>query len=171
MHPSPPPRFTISPATPSDLPAIRTLFTAYTTWLDLDLSFQSFSAELASLPGAYDPPDGRLYIARSTAAGSEPLGCVALRPLPYAAPDERRTGEVKRLYVVPEARGWGVGRALAETVVKGAREAKYAALMLDTLPRMEGAIAMYRKLGWRECGRYYDTPVEGTVFMRLDVGE
>ncbi|KAF2147674.1 acetyltransferase [Myriangium duriaei CBS 260.36] len=160
--------FTISPALfPQDLSTVTALFEAYTASLNLDLSFQSYSTELASLPGAYSPPAGRLYIAWSEEG--EAWGCVALRPLTKSTVSECEglVGEIKRLYVVPAARGKGVGRALAEKVLAGAREVGYEVVKLDTLGSMHAAIGMYKGLGFEECERYYDTPVQGTVFMRL----
>jgi ribosomal protein S18 acetylase RimI-like enzyme len=156
-------RFTITMATTTDLDAIRLLFRAYAASLPVDLAYQDFAAELAGLPGAYAPPGGTLLLARDSNA--VPLGCAALRPMPQAG-----WGEMKRLYVAPEARGLGVGRALAEAVIAAARQAGYRELRLDTLPAMTSAQALYRQLGFTPVAPYYDTPIEGTVFLarRLD---
>lgn len=155
-----PPSFTIRPATAADISVIANLFSAYVAWLDLDLSFQSFSVELASLPGAYDPSKGGcLFLARSDTG--EGLGCVGLRCL---RPGE---AELKRLYVTQEGRGMGVGRALVNMAMQGARDKGYSVIRLDTLRRMEGARRLYASLGFVESESYYDTPLEGTVFMEL----
>lgn len=158
--------FTIVPAlTSRDFDDVRHLFTEYTNWLDMDLTFQDFQAELDNLPGKYGPPSGRLLLARASTDGKA-IGCVGVRQLSSA---DEKTAELKRLYVLPETRGLGVGLALARTAIGAALEAGYGSIKLDTLPIMKGAKAMYRRLGFKECERYYDTPVEGTAFLRLDL--
>lgn len=144
----------------ADLPTIRDLFSAYAASLPIDLDYQGFDGELASLPGIYAPPAGALLIARD--ANGAALGCVAMRPL--EAPG---VCEMKRLYVAPAGRGGGVGRALALSVIEAARAAGYREMRLDTLASMTGAQALYRSLGFAEIPAYYDTPVENTVFMSL----
>jgi ribosomal protein S18 acetylase RimI-like enzyme len=153
-------RMLITPASlPTDLPAIRDLFRAYAAWLPIDLGYQGFDGELASLPGKYAPPRGALLIARD--ADGAALGCVAMRPL------EAGVCEMKRLYVAQEGRGKGVGRALVRAIIEAARAADYREMRLDTLSSMHEAQALYRGLGFTEIGPYYDTPIEGTVFMAL----
>lgn len=148
----------IRPASAADLPAVRALFREYAASLHVDLSYQGFEAELAGLPGVYAPPRGRLLVA--TDAGGAPAGCVALRRL------GDHDCEMKRLYVRPALRGTGAGRALALSVIEEARAAGYRAVVLDTLPDMHAAQAMYRALGFVRIEPYYPSPVSGTVFMR-----
>ena len=140
--------------------ACRELFREYQRSLGIDLGYQDFEHELATLPGKYAPPRGRLLLAR---AGGDLLGCGALRPL-----DDGEC-EMKRLYVRPAARGTGLGRALAARLVAIAREQGYARLRLDTLPAMGPAQRLYEGLGFRDTPAYYDTPVAGTRFMALDL--
>jgi ribosomal protein S18 acetylase RimI-like enzyme len=147
----------------ADIAEARALFEDYAARLGVDLCFQNFAEELAGLPGAYAPPRGRLLLAGSAGAAT---GCVALRPLPGAGRD-RAAGEIKRLYVRPEARGAGLGRRLAEAVLAEARAAGYRELKLDTLATMNAARALYAALGFRECGAYYHNPLQGTVYMTL----
>lgn len=145
----------------------RRLFRAYAASLaPFDLGYQDFEAELAGLPGAYAPPGGALFLAWPAApakAGRPAIGCVALRPTPDPA-----VGELKRLYVSPGARGTGAGRALATAAVRAARRAGYAQVVLDTLPGMTAAIALYRSIGFEPTAPYYATPVAETLFFRLE---
>lgn len=125
-----------------DLDAVRVLFREYAAALDIDLTFQDFETELATLPGRYAPPAGALFLVCDAAGRT--LGCVGVRPF-------ARSGacEVKRLYVRPEARGRGTGRALAGAALAFARTAGYREILLDTLPHMGAAIALYGSLGFR----------------------
>lgn len=152
----------------ADISAVRQLFEAYADSLDVDLCFQNFAQELAELPGDYAPPRGVLLIAEQHA---EAIGCVGLRPLPdEAQPDH--VGEVKRLYVVPHARGSRLGRALMRALIARAKALGYRELKLDTLATMTSAQALYASLGFRECAPYYDNPLPGTRYMAfaLDAG-
>jgi GNAT superfamily N-acetyltransferase len=149
----------IEPVTLADLADVAGLFRAYAASLDVDLAYQDFAGELAALPGAYAPPHGRLLLARDAHAAA--IGCVALRPLAPAG-----TCEMKRLYVVPAARGGGLGARLVAAIVREAEAIGYCEMRLDTLQSMTGAIALYRRMGFGPMAPYYDTPVAGTVFMR-----
>jgi len=117
---------------------------------------------MASLPGAYSAPQGRLFVAE---VDGRPAGCVGVRPLP----DSDGVCEMKRLYVTPEERGHGVGAALALAAIKVAKEIGYRKLMIDTLPNMRMAVKLYRELGFTEAPNYYQTPIEGTMFLALDL--
>ncbi|MEO8346392.1 MAG: GNAT family N-acetyltransferase [Betaproteobacteria bacterium] len=166
----PPP--TVSPpiairaaASASDVAQVRTLFVEYAATLSIDLRYQGFAEELATLPGAYAAPRGMLLLAGPADAA---IGCVALRPLVGTRLNEHATlAEIKRLYVRPEARGTGLGRRLMESVVTGARAIGYRELKLDTLEQMREAQLLYGKFGFRECAPYYDSPITGTVYMSL----
>ena len=147
--------------TSNDLEEARTLFKEYEAGLGISLCFQSFDQELANLPGDYAPPQGRLLLAREH---DQLLGCIALRPVGPT------TCEMKRLFVRPEYRARGLGRVLAEAIIEEARKIGYAHMRLDTLPgRMDRAIALYRSIGFVEIPPYYNTPVDTTTFMELDL--
>lgn len=143
-----------------DLRATAILFDAYARSLPVDLDYQDFGSELAALPGYYAPPRGELLLARR--GDGEALGCVGLRPL--ATPGRC---EMKRLYLAPDARGTGLGRALAEAVIQRARELGYDELRLDTLPSMASAIGLYRRMGFVPIDPYYTPTPSGTLFMAL----
>ena len=147
-------------ASPSELEAVRTLFKEYAHSLEIDLCFQNFEAELASLPGDYAAPRGALMLAWSQ---QELVGCCALRPLD--AVDYPNACEMKRLYVRPALRGSGLGRRLAEAVMEAAQQAGYAYILLDTLSEMETARAMYQELGFTEVPPYYYNPIEGAHYL------
>jgi ribosomal protein S18 acetylase RimI-like enzyme len=138
----------------------RELFEEYAAALGIDLCFQSFDQELAGLPGSYAPPQGRLLLARS---GGELAGCVALRQL------ETAVCEMKRLYVRPEYRSHGIGRQLVDRVIREATDAGYRRMRLDSLPSMQTALGLYRRLGFREIAAYTTNPVEGAVFLELEL--
>jgi putative acetyltransferase len=139
-----------------DFATARDLFVEYQKSLGISLCFQNFDAEVASLPGAYAPPEGRLLLAF---AGGGPAGCVALRKI------EDGICEMKRLWVRPAFQGTGLGRRLAGTLVAEAHALGYRRVRLDTLPSMKAAQALYLSLGFVDIPPYNDHPVEGTRFM------
>ena len=141
-----------------ELEQARRLFEEYADSLGVDLCFQDFESELANLPGQYARPSGRLLLA---SWDTELAGCVALRPL------DPGVCEMKRLYVRPAFRAHGVGRVLAERAIQEARRVGYRHMRLDSLPSMSTAIALYRRLGFREIPPYRDNPVPGTVYLEL----
>lgn len=144
----------------SNLDSVRSLFREYEAELGVDLCFQGFEDELKTLPGKYAEPEGRLLLAFH---GDEPIGVVALRPLGEAE------CEMKRLFVRPAYRGSGAGRELTGAILDAAREKGYKAMVLDTLQRLQPAIALYESLGFRRCEPYYSNPEPDVVFMRLEL--
>lgn len=145
----------IRPAQTEDLADVREIFREYAAWVGDDICFQSFERELAELPGRYAPPSGRLLLAFS---GDKLVGCVALRQF------EPGIGEMKRLYVRADSRGTGLGRSMTLRIIQEASEAGYHSLRLDTLPRMESAIRLYRELGFVEIPGYGDHPATAICF-------
>jgi ribosomal protein S18 acetylase RimI-like enzyme len=133
----------IAPAiSAADLSAVATLMRGYAASIGIDLGYQDFENELVSLPGKYALPTGALFLVRNAGRA---CGCVALGQL-----DDVGCGEMKRLYVTPEGRGLGLGRRLADAIIAEARRLGYREMHLDTLPTMQGAIALYRSLGFVE---------------------
>ena len=156
-----PAALTLRDATTADLDEVRTLFREYEAWLDFSLCFQGFEAELATLPGKYAPPTGRLLLAE---LDGRVAGAIGLREF------EPGVCEMKRLYVRDFARGHRVGRALAERVVAEARAIGYRAMRLDTIrERMLPANRLYESLGFRDIPAYYANPLEGVRYMELDL--
>ena len=139
-----------------DVAIVRELFLEYAQSLGVDLAFQDFEREVASLPGDYDP----ILVAHWN---SEVAGCVALHGW------DRDVCEMKRLYVRPAFRGHAIGRALAERIIVEAREKRFARMRLDTLPIMREAQELYRSLGFVEIPPYRFNPIDGSKFMELDL--
>ncbi len=151
----------IDPAAGAEAMAtLRALFLEYQDWLGVDLCFQGFEAELATLPGNYAPPAGGVWLAHVEGALA---GCVGFRP------HDGGSCEMKRLWVRPAFRGLGLGRRLAETGIAAARCAGYRTLCLDTLAFMDQARALYQTLGFHEIPAYYDHPLEAVRYLELDL--
>jgi GNAT superfamily N-acetyltransferase len=141
---------------PQDRERVIGLFREYADSLGFDLCFQDFETELATLPGKYAPPGGRLLLAWN---GDRAVGCVALRPI------DRERCEMKRLYVQPAMRGTGLGRTLAERICDEARTAGYRQICLDTLPSMQAAVGLYTDLGFAPVDPYVFNPLPGALFL------
>ena len=144
--------------TPEHFETIRRLFLKYAESLGFDLEFQNFEQELESLPGDYAAPNGCLLIAEDSGNWA---GCVALRGL------EDDNCEMKRLYVIPEYRGLGIGKILAQAVIKEARARGYKKMRLDTVPSMKEARGLYASLGFYIIKPYRYNPIDGASYMEL----
>jgi putative acetyltransferase len=152
------------PVTAEDLERTREIFREYAASLDVDLCFQNFEAELASLPGEYAAPGGQLLLAY---VDGELAGCGALRPIADA--DYANACEMKRLYVRDSRRGLGLGRILAKALFDEARRAGYSAMLLDTLDDMEAARELYASLGFVEIPPYYFNPIAGAHYLKAEL--
>ena len=141
-----------------DLEHARGLFVEYARSLPFHLSWQNFDEEVATLPGRYAPPSGRLLLAKN---GDAFVGCVAMRQIGDGI------CEMKRLFVQPALRGKGIGKALAQAIIEEARRIGYKHMRLDTV--FEPALSLYRSLGFKEIPPYQHVPIEGVIFMELDL--
>ncbi len=155
----------ISPDTPALLEATRGIFRDYAQALAVDLCFQNFEAELAGLPGDYAAPQGILLLAY---VDEQLAGCGAMRPLPEV--DIANACEMKRLYVRPEFRRYGLGRQIAQALLDAALQAGYSAMLLDTLDDMEAARGLYETLGFVEVPPYYFNPIPGAHYLMAELG-
>ena len=153
-----------APCFPQDADGLRDIFREYARALGVDLCFQNFEAELASLPGDYAAPRGALLVVTVDGALA---GCCALRPLDTV--DYASASEMKRLYVRPAFRGLGLGRQLAEEILDYARQAGYDCVLLDTLSDMESARALYEDLGFEEVPPYYHNPIAGAHYLKVQL--
>ncbi|HLY77359.1 MAG TPA: GNAT family N-acetyltransferase [Thermoplasmata archaeon] len=148
--------------------AVRALFLEYRTWQAvhrevtafpdpiLERGLRHLDDEIASLPGVYRPPEGALYLAT---VGREAAGCTGVRRI------QPHVCELKRLYVRPDYRGWGIGRRLTRAALNGARTLGYRSVVLDTLPTMGSAIRLYHAMGFQPIPEYWPNPVEGALFF------
>ena len=146
----------------ADIEATAELFRAYASSLPIDLAYQDFESELASLPGRYGPPTGELLMARN--GQGHPVGCVGLRQL------DPTLCEMKRLYVSPQGRGLGLGKAFIAAIIEIATKLGYQEMRLDTLSTMDAAISLYQKAGFVEIPPYFETPLEDNIFMSRTLG-
>ncbi len=142
----------ITARAPKDVAVVKELFLEYAAWLGEDLCFQDFEEEMATFPDLYC----HLLLAR---AGDAVAGAVGLKDLGGGI------CEMKRLYVRDGYKGTGLGRRLSERLIEDAAGMGFTHMRLDTLPKLEAAIALYRKLGFREIPPYYYNPIEGVVFF------
>jgi len=143
-------------ASPEDVAAVKALFIEYMNWLGHDLNFQGVDKELETFPKIYS----HMLLAR---VGGVAAGAIALKDLG----DD--ICEMKRLYVPEAFQGTGLGRRLSERLIEDAKAMGFAKMRLDTLPRLEAAVGIYRKLGFREIEPYYFNPIEGVIFFEKDL--
>lgn len=146
---------------------ISVLFAEYTDMLIADdpsfqqyLNLQHYDEEVTHLESKYGMPFGRLYLAYY---GEEAAGCIGLRKI------DKQCCEMKRLYVRPKFRGAQIGKQLVRQIIKDAKEIGYSCMLLDTLPFLEHAIHMYKTFGFYETERYNNSPMDTTIYMRLDL--
>lgn len=155
----------LQPANPEDWEAAREILREYAGSLNVDLCFQQFDRELAELPTEYGAPGGLMLLALVDGAVA---GSGAFRALPDS--DYPDACEMKRLYVRPAFRRFGLGRLLAQALLDRASEVGYSTMLLDTLDDMEAARGLYEALGFVEIPPYYFNPIPGAHYLKADLG-
>lgn len=155
----------VTPESPEDWQETRLVLREYANSLDVDLCFQGFEEELAELPGAYAQPGGLMLLATVDGAIA---GSGAFRPLPDS--DYPNACEMKRLFVRPAFRRFGLGRVLAQALMDRATEAGYSSMLLDTLDDMEAARGLYESLGFVEVPPFYFNPIPGAHYLKAELG-
>lgn len=128
--------------------------------MEIYLSIQNYDEEIKDLEKKYGQPEGRLYLAY---LDGKLAGCIALRKL------DNENCEMKRLFVRPELRGKKIANSLIEKIIEDAKGIGYKSMFLDTLPFLKSAIHLYKKLGFEEIKPYNDSPVDTTIFMKIDL--
>ena len=154
----------------AEIAAIRELMREYATWAfsivpgsEETPAWAGFNAELATLPGAYAPPAGRLLLAMQD---GQPAGCICLKG------HDDTTSELKRLYVRPTFRGQNIGQQLVKMLVEEARQSNYQRIVLDSHISMKKAHAIYLEVGFRQVSAPDDFPEDikpVVVFMECDL--
>ncbi len=124
------------------------------------LTIQNYDDELKDFRDKYGLPDGRLYLAYWN---GEAVGSIALRKI------DDETCELKRMYVKPAFRKKGIAKMLIQQLVTDARDIGYRSMLLDTLPFLQTAIHMYQKIGFYEIERYNNSPMDTSIYMKLDL--
>ena len=146
-----------------DISLARNLFREYASTIGVEVCLGDYERELATLPGLYAPPAGRLLMAfqEDTENPGRAIGCGAIRAL------EPGACELKRLYVRSGFRGRGLARKLVNELIAEAQSIGYERILLDTLPSMQAAQNLYRTLGFREIPPYRKDPVPDSLFFEL----
>jgi GNAT superfamily N-acetyltransferase len=146
---------------------ISVLFSEYTEMLIKNdesfkeyLDIQNYDEEMEHLEMKYGRPYGRLYLIY---CDEKLAGCVGLRKI------DNQNCEMKRLYIRPEFRGKKLGNILVERIIEDAKKIGYSYMLLDTLPFLQNAIHIYKKFGFYEIESYNDSPMDTSIYMRLDL--
>jgi ribosomal protein S18 acetylase RimI-like enzyme len=150
----------IEAVTDSDYNTAKELFLEYASELEFDLCFQNFEEELKQLRMQYGKPEDIIYFVKH---GDNFAGCAGVRKL------NGGICELKRMYLKNSLRGKGAGKLLLNKTFEGARKLEYSIMRLDTLPRMDAAIALYEKSGFREIEPYRLNPVEGAKYYEKEL--
>jgi len=139
-----------------DYTVAKSLFKEYAASIKINLDFQHFDDELAGLKKMYAKPFGGIILAK---AGSETIGCVAIRKISEEA------GELKRMYIKPGYQNRGIGKTLLEEALQLAKECNYSIVKLDTLNYMLPAIHLYTQAGFYETAPYYHNPITTAIYF------
>ena len=134
-----------------DLVILKSLFVEYAEAFDHALCFEAFDRELEDLPAPYQAPDGGLVLAR---VNGQAAGCAALKRI------DKKTAEMKRLFVRPGFRGHRLGMQLTEAMIELSKSLKYKILQVETVPTTMGlAVSLYRQNGFVPSQSSTDGPI------------
>ena len=147
---------------PKEYEAGAQLFRSYAEYLGSDLSYQNFEEELKMMDQQYGPPSGALILVQSIDRAKF-IGCVGVRQF------RPEIAELKRMYLLPEGQGQGLGRVMLANAIQLAQELGYSKMQLDTFPSMQAAIKLYKEVGFYEIPPYRYNPNENTVFLEIEI--
>jgi putative acetyltransferase len=149
-----------SPESAKDYEQVKEIFKEYQVYLNIDLCFQRFDNELATLNEIYKPPKGAIILAK---LNDQIAGCIALKPI------EDNNCEMKRLYVKPMYRGHNIGKKLVELIIEYAKNNKYTLMKLDTVDKLVEAIDIYQKMGFKKTEPYVYNPLSDVLYFEKDL--
>ncbi len=155
----------LNPSTDAEWTEASDILREYAAQLGVDLGFQHFDEELATLTIRYGAPQGGFLLVLVDGAVA---GCGGFHALPDV--DYANACEMKRLFVRPAFRGFGLGRLLAQALLDAALESGYSTMLLDTLDDMEAARGLYEALGFEEIPPYYYNPIAGAHYLKCELG-
>ncbi|RVT86064.1 GNAT family N-acetyltransferase [Inhella crocodyli] len=155
----------LTPSTDAEWAEARSILREYAAQLGVDLCFQGFEEELQQLGVHYAEPHGVFFLAMLDGAVA---GCGGFRPLPDV--DYPNACEMKRLFVRPAFRRFGLGRLVAQALMDRALESGYSTMLLDTLDDMEAARGLYESLGFEDIPPYYFNPIPGAHYLKAELG-
>jgi GNAT superfamily N-acetyltransferase len=164
--------YSISPArSPNDIDAIRNLILTYSQ-SQVPKQILVLTSEAASLPGRYSLPHGEMLLARTPEQA--PIGWVGLRPFPEMSDPQAPVRDTdicqfKRLFVLEEYRGKGIGKALVQEVNKMAREKGYKEIRISAEIQREREIESYKRWGFVEREKYFEGAEPDLVFLALQL--
>lgn len=155
------PHVDITPVlTDEDYDILRVLFVEYANSLGFSLRFQNFDSELDELKSVYGGARSAAFLGWLE---GKRVGCVGVKQF------NQDSCEMKRLFIRPEGRGVGLGKMLARTAIRKAKDFGYKVMYLDTMNFMTEANALYKSLGFELTKPYYHNPLKGVNYYRLEL--
>lgn len=146
--------------TPADFENGKQLFRQYIQSLDFALTFQDVDRELEEIAIEYNTPTGALLLACDNA---KTIACAGVRKI------DDVTAELKRMFVDPAYRGLQLGQQLLQLSLDEAKHLGYRFIRLDTVPRMQAAINLYKAAGFYEIAAYRFNPIPGAIYMEKEL--
>ncbi len=147
-----------------DFAQARTLFVAYADSVARPECFPGFEQELLQMPRMYAPPHGGLFVAFKDGLAA---GCCGFRA--RSDTDHTNACEMKRLFVLPAFRRFGLGHLLVAATLDAARVSGYSCMLLDTLSEMESARALYEEMGFAPVPPFAPSPIPGAHHLKVQL--